>query len=755
MERKGHLFAIVWTSAALLALYAPATARAEEPDPLDAYNVVWTSPSAGSTGSMPLGNGDLGVNAWVEPSGELVLLLGKTDAWSENCRLLKLGRVRVKLSPNPLAAGAPFEQQLRLRDGEMTVRFGEGDEATQLRVWVDAHRPVVRIEADCAAPSELEATLEVWRTEPREIKDKEAHSAYGLHGGPEPILCHPDTVVPARANRIAWYHRNERSIWADNLRHQGLEALIEKLDDPLLSRTFGGWIEGDGLRSDGDRTLRSDGPRERFVVNIHALTAQTPTADAWLATLEQQVASARRVPLDAARAAHRQWWRQFWNRSWIFIDGHPDAEVVTRGYVLQRWINACGGRGAYPIKFNGTIFTVDMAGFDPDYRQWGGPYWWQNTRLPYWPMLASGDFDLMLPLFDMYEATIPLAEHRTKVWFGHGGAFFPETMYFWGMFTNTNYGWNRANLPVGEVTNRFIRREYTSSLELIAMMLDYYAYTGDEAFLNNRLLPLADSLLTFWDEHYERDEDGRLVMYPAQALETLQNAKNPTPDVAGLEWVLGKLLDLPEKTAGAERRAFWTRLRQSLPPLPMAGEEGEQRVVGAERIFGGRGNSENPELYAVFPFRLFGVGKPNLDIGRRTFEHRAVKRNSGWSQDDTQAAFLGLTDVAASFVAGRGRNKHGGSRFPAFWGPNFDWVPDQDHGGNLLKTVQTMLLQAEGDRILLLPAWPAHWNVHFKLHAPQQTTVEGTYRNGTLERLKVTPESRRNDVQVMAGAGAG
>jgi alpha-L-fucosidase 2 len=31
-------------------------------DPLERYNVVWTSPSRDAAGSMPLGNGDLGIN---------------------------------------------------------------------------------------------------------------------------------------------------------------------------------------------------------------------------------------------------------------------------------------------------------------------------------------------------------------------------------------------------------------------------------------------------------------------------------------------------------------------------------------------------------------------------------------------------------------------------------------------------------------------------------------------------------------------
>lgn len=331
---------------------------------------------------------------------------------------------------------------------------------------------------------------------------------------------------------------------------------------------------------------------------------------------------------------------------------------------------------------------------------------------------------------------------------GHGGAFLPETMYFWGMYTNSNYGWDRGDLAVGELTNRYIRREYTSSPELLAMMLDYYDFTRDKSFLREELLPMSDSLLEFWDKHYERDEEGHLVMYPAQALETLQDAKNPTPDVAGLKWVLTRLLELPEEAADG-RRAFWTRLLKAVPPLPMAGEPGAQWVRGAEEIFGGRGNSENPELYAVFPFRLYGIGKPDLEIGRRTFEKRAVKGNTGWRQDDTQAALLGLTEAASRMVADRAKRKAPGSRFPAFWGPNFDWVPDQDHGGNLMRALQAMVLQADEGQIRILPAWPRQWNVDFKLHAPNRATVRGVYRDGKLEEVDVSPEIREKDVSVL------
>jgi hypothetical protein len=45
-----------------------------------------------------------------------------------------------------------------------------------------------------------------------------------------------------------------------------------------------------------------------------------------------------------------------------------------------------------------------------------------------------------------------------------------------------------------------------------------------------------------------------------------------------------------------------------------------------------------------------------------------------------------------------------------------------------------------------LPAWPKNWDVEFKLYAPRNTVVECRYKNGTIEHLKVMPESRQKDV---------
>jgi hypothetical protein len=63
-----------------------------------------------------------------------------------------------------------------------------------------------------------------------------------------------------------------------------------------------------------------------------------------------------------------------------------------------------------------------------------------------------------------------------------------------------------------------------------------------------------------------------------------------------------------------------------------------------------------------------------------------------------------------------------------------------------MKALQSMLLQHDGVRLFLLPAWPRDWDADFKLHAPRSTVVEGSVRDGRVVRLEVTPASRRSDL---------
>ncbi len=64
-------------------------------------------------------------------------------------------------------------------------------------------------------------------------------------------------------------------------------------------------------------------------------------------------------------------------------------------------------------------------------------------------------------------------------------------------------------------------------------------------------------------------------------------------------------------------------------------------------------------------------------------------------------------------------------------------------------TLQTMLMQCEDKKIILLGAWPKEWDVDFKLNAPYNTTLSGTVTDGRLNSLNVSPENRRKDIVVL------
>ena len=106
---------------------------------------------------------------------------------------------------------------------------------------------------------------------------------------------------------------------------------------------------------------------------------------------------------------------------------------------------------------------------------------------------------------------------------------------------------------------------------------------------------------------------------------------------------------------------------------------GKVRVAPAAR-FAAKRNAENPELYCVFPFRLASFNRPNADLAINALEHRWARGHAGWRRDDIFMACLGLADQARDNLVARARAHDKGSRFPAFWGPNYDWTPDQDPG---------------------------------------------------------------------------
>ena len=744
----------------LLALAGLATQAVAEP--LDDYNLTWKSPSADSFGSMPLGNGDVGANVWVETNGDLLFYVSKVDAYDAGHVLKKLGRVRVRFLP--ALATTDFQQSLLLREGAIAIHAGD----VRLRVWADANQPVIRVTGTSASPVTVVASFETLR----------------------PCAEQEDEV-----DRLAWGYRNTTSDWIKHVQAQNTPAFAAEVHDPILNRTSGCRMSGEGFVRAGTRSLKR---KETCGVDlsVKVISLQTPTLADWFAELEKPAAS--------DWEAHCQWWNAFWNRSFIFVTscgegnidmdqcrfeqfpqgalayaGHKEipaaanAFQISQRYALERFCEAAAGRGAVPPPYNGSIFTMDMPvgalGFSgpkakpvsADGRDWAAlSFMWQNTRHPYWAMATRGDFDTMLPGMKFVRDGLEVCRDRCQNIFKHDGAFIMEASW-----------WNNVGVFNWSHVPQHLRYHFLATIETPAMMCEYYEHTRDQKFLEDILLPCADEFIKFYELQFpKRDAAGKMIMSPAAAVETYQPVINPNTETTGLRFVLTKLLSFD---IGAKRQAHWQRLLAALPDMPTRHIRGMDLLAVGTEYSSGREICESPEMYSVYPFRQAWLGNEKwLALGRQSFHVRTTSldgtvdgqpvETGGWQSAPVQAAYLGLAREAArlvsinfndQFIAWHGNLDSGAAfptrphaRFPAFWETKMDGTPDNDHGANSVNALQSMLLQSDGEKIYLLPAWPEDWDVSFKLCANANTIVECDYRGGKVLSLKITPPSRRADV---------
>ena len=757
-------------------------------------NVIWNTPSRNSSESMPCGGGDIGMNIWVE-EGDILFYLSRSGTFDENNCQLKQGRFRIRLFPSPFKDAKDFRQELKLKDGYVEVSAG----GTQIQLWADVYHPVVHVEITNAQPLRTEVSYENWRYKERMIRKGEGQQCSYKWAPPKGAVTTADFVslsskrelpgMTKKENLLLFYHRNpEQTVFDIVVAQQGMENVKSQMMNPLKHLTFGGYLFGDNLEYTGTTdniyagtdyrawNFRSSkvSRKEQFCIVLH--TEQTATVEQWEQDLQinlQRIAPQGKISskiVSQDKKQTRLWWNAFWQRSFIEPIGDTenkndsDIKEITRNYTLFRYMLGCNAYGSVPTKFNGGLFTFDPChidekqAFTPDYRKWGGGTMTaQNQRLVYWPMLKSGDFDMMSSQFDFYNRMLKNAELRTQVYWQHNGACFCEQIENYGLPNPAEYGFKRPEwFDKGVEYNAWLEYEWDTILEFCQMILETKNYANADI---TPYLPLIESSLTFFDEHYRQlasrrgrkalDGNGQLVLFPGSACETYKMTNNASSTIAALRTVLenyGKKDEMLKTIPPIPLR--YIEIKDSLNPT--ASPELKQTIspaVSWERI----NNVETPQLYPVFPWRIYGVGKENLELARNTYfyDPEAIKFRShvGWKQDNIWAACLGLTEEAKRLTLAKLSN--GPHRFPAFWGPGYDWTPDNNWGGSGMIGLQEMLLQTNGEQILLFPAWSKEWDIHFKLHAPGETTVEATLKDGKVTDLKVLPESRKKDIIIM------
>lgn len=414
---------------------------------------VWSTPSENASGSMPCGGGDIGMNVWVE-KGDILFYVSRSGCFDENNTLLKQGRFRISLSPG--LNMKHFRQILHLGEGYVEITDGH----ISVQLWADVSKPVVH--ADIVSPDTgmvVAATYENWRTRDIELTKRERFQTSYKFAAPKGLRTRADSIVTTD-QCVTFMHQNgATTIFDATVSQQRMDAVKDRLYNPLKNLVFGGRMSGQGLvfmdKVDGHYASSdyegwmyvSPQPQKQFHLNITLARLQATVAD-WNAQL---AATEQSIRHDADREASRQWWRGFWKRSYVEglkVKGEG-YESLIRNYQLFRYMLGCNSRGQWPTKFNGGLFTFDPEyvnpaeeyHLSPDFRNWGGGvHTAQNQRLVYWPMLKNGDWDLLKPQLDFYLNIYRNAEERSRLYWGHEGACLTEQIENYGLPCYPEYG---------------------------------------------------------------------------------------------------------------------------------------------------------------------------------------------------------------------------------------------------------------------------------------------------------------------------
>lgn len=689
---------------------------------------VWTTQSQNSSGSMPCGGHDVGMNVWVE-NGDILFYVSKSGMLDENNTLLKAGRFRLNIKGQPFS-GTDFEQRLCLDDGAIYIK-GKG---ISIRLWADVYQPKVFVEMNATHKADATLSYESWRYKDRPVTKAECQQGSYKWNIPADCTTFADSIKAAKSSIDFWHTNRSYTVFDYTVSREGLDAIKDELYNPIGGKTFGGSITMPGFKFTGTSTgTYASTDYKAWHYSATGIRQATVSIDLYTGETASTALSAKK-----SKAQSTKWWHRFWQRSFITAEG--EGAAMARNYELFRYMLGCNAYGEYPTKFNGSLFTFDpvyadpKCPFTPDFRKWGGGTMTaQNQRLVYWPMLKSGDTDMMKAQFDTYLRMLPNATRRTKFYWNHDGASFSEQIENCGLPNPTEYGKHKPGDDPGMDRNAWLEYQWDTALEFCSMIMQAHKYSGMDIA---EYEPLIRQTLIFFDEHYQYvakklgvkplNADGKLMLYPSSGCETYKMAYNPSSVIAALKTVAEQWIEYK----GDSLNNFLSRI----PPIPLRTIEGDTCIAPAI-VWARIQNIETPQLYPVFPWRVYGMGRENLHIARNTYlkDPHAVEMHStkGWKQDNIWAACLGLTDEA--FKLNREKLADGPYRFPAFWDPGYDWAPDCNKGGASMIGLQEMLLQEKPDGgLLLFPAWPKNINAKFRLKATGGRTVEAEIKNGTI-----------------------
>jgi hypothetical protein len=639
-----------------------------------------------------LGNGFTGVALSGDPDSQ-VFYVARNDFWrlkslDNESYPAVLGKIELSV---PRLKDASFEIEQQLYDAMTIARFRKNDFSVSYKVYVAATEDVMVVEIGMEGQGTLEGSVRLALPDEREITDN-------------------PPLEPAFPGKM------ELNTAENGIRYLS-RAFEDSVDIPAKAAIA---LQVEGF-PDGRFTL-TQGKPVRFVC---AFSSNFKSDDCVAAAI-QKVAECTREKIRETEKQHRQWWANYWEKSFVSI---PDTLIERQYYLSLYGMASCSRDTDFPPPIFGTWITREIPSWSADY------HLNYNHMAPFYALYSANRIEQAEPYYRPLLAFIPRGKYYSEKITGiPDGIMLPVGIGPLGIETTRRSPltdkYHKDWVDGGNVEDDglFWGQKSNSAYAVANLSMQFYR-TWDREFCR-RVYPFVKAVATFWEE-YPKYENGRYVIYNDAIHEGTVGDKNPVVSLGLVRLVMQTALDMSLfLQEDADRRQRWQHVYEHISDYPLQERNGKTvfryaeegtvwwggNTLGIQHIYpGGQvGPDSDPQLLDIARNTIGEMQRWLDGNGSNSFFPAAVR--TGYDPD----TILYHLDRYVKHTYPNGfqlNNPHGIE--------NFSTVPN---------TVNEMLCMGHRDVVRVFPVWPRNRDAMF-----YQIRVEGAFLvSAGLEKGEVT-----------------
>jgi hypothetical protein len=668
-------------------------------------DVVLGAPNTTPAQFIPLGNGSLGVAAWA--AGGFTAQLNRSDTMPYR---LSPGQVQIP-GLSAMTSASDFSGKLDLYNGVLDESGG----GMTMQAWVPAGKDELVVNVTGANPSTLQtAILHLW-------------------SGRSPTAAASGTIGSVAQT------------WVDNSQSGS------------SGQTFGAMA---AITAGGQNVtasvVNSTQVQVSFKPNADGSFRVIIAAPKWTggnaaSTASNLIGGDTTATTSSLLSTQSSSWNNYWAGSGLIEANSSDGTAQYMENLRTLYLYDEAGlmhSGEYPGSQAG---LADLYAFDQDQQDWyPAGYWLWNLRGQISANLASGNFALNLPIFDMYLNDLPTIESWTSAQMGgKPGACVPETMRFNGNgYYNGGNASQNASCALASSPS-FNAETITSGAEIALWIWQQYTDTGSLSFLQ-RYYPVMEQAATFLLAWQSVGSDGYLHAV-ANAHETQWAVQDSTTDIAADQALFPATVSAA--TLVGTDSSLVSQLRTALTHIepyartdeathtqllsPSADSSGTDVIGDSYQPTASLHNVENVGLEPVWPYGVVGdntvVNGDNLTaLADRTYTYRPNINNPDWTYDSVDAARLDMgSQIASDLTASTEKYQLYISGLAA-WNPSSPDEPYIEHASNVATTLDEALATDYDGTLRFAPAWPSGWDASGTVYIQGGSKVDVQLEGGTL-----------------------